>query len=303
MRKFLTIAAVFMFIFSITDFVITGYRRAEIPHAEGLQSAYAQTESVQSAVYNTNNEAVFSSSVKEKFVAHRGYSGAAPENTVYAFDLAGRNGFWGIETDIVETADGQFVCIHDETVDRTTDGTGNVADKTYAELLAYDIDAGTNADRYRGLKIPSFEEYLSICAQYGCVAVAEIKKISNYQGFLQQIYDAGMENRCILTGGYKDLLELRKLNRTIPVMVIGYSNKPYTFYTDLMKLFDSNKGILYNYPVLDQNAINDVHNQGLYCGVWSLDIETDARKFFDYGVDFVVTNEIPGLNLMINTNE
>ena len=91
--------------------------------------------------------------------AHRGASGYAPENTIPAFELARTMGAGGIETDVQITADGVLVLVHDSKVDRTTDGAGNVADLTWAELSA--LDAGSWFDaRFAGERIVRFDAFL-----------------------------------------------------------------------------------------------------------------------------------------------
>lgn len=253
-------------------------------------------------VYAISTEPIFGD-ISQKFVAHRGYSNGAPENSVPAFELAGRCGFWGIETDIIESADGVFMCMHDETLERTTDGVGALSDYTYAQLMDFNIDKGSNIEQHQDLKIPTMIEYLNICVINGCVPVIEIKSIRNYDAFLETIYNSGLQNRCIVTGGMPDLLEIRARNDSIPLMPIGYSNKDYTYYLEQVSQLADNRGILYNYPVVTEDVVRILHEQGIYCGVWSLDTADEAKKFLSYGVDFVVTNEIPGLNHMINENE
>ena len=76
-----------------------------------------------------------------KIYAHRGYSGRYPENTMLSFQKAAETGCDGIELDVQLTRDGTVVVIHDEAVDRTTDGTGLVKDYTFEELRK--LDAGT----------------------------------------------------------------------------------------------------------------------------------------------------------------
>ena len=86
-------------------------------------------------------------------VAHRGYSGVYPENTMLAFRKAVEAGSDEIELDVQLTKDGTLVVIHDEKVDRTTDGTGAVRDLSFAELRK--LDAGTEnirKNRYRRSK-------------------------------------------------------------------------------------------------------------------------------------------------------
>ena len=97
-------------------------------------------------------------------IAHRGFSSAAPENTLAAFDLALESGFGHIELDAQLTADGVPVVIHDPNVDRTTDGSGVVAEAALADLVK--LDAGSwfpNAFErgYVGQRIPTLDEVLN----------------------------------------------------------------------------------------------------------------------------------------------
>ncbi|MBF6178819.1 MULTISPECIES: glycerophosphodiester phosphodiesterase [Nocardia] len=74
-------------------------------------------------------------------VAHRGASAAKPEHTLAAYELALQEGADGVECDVRLTKDGQLVCVHDRTVDRTSSGTGAVSEMTLAELEALDFGA------------------------------------------------------------------------------------------------------------------------------------------------------------------
>jgi len=109
------------------------------------------------------------------FYAHRGASTSAPENTIPAFQLAGEFGFAGIETDIWRTTDGVWVCMHDETVDRMTNGTGMTEALTSTYINSLTIDAGFNVALYDVLKVPTLQEYLTVCKTYSCTPVIEVK--------------------------------------------------------------------------------------------------------------------------------
>lgn len=247
---------------------------------------------------------VFDGDNTERFVAHRGYSGYAPENSIPAFELAGKFGFWGIETDICQTSDGKFICMHDEDLDRTTDGSGYVADYTLDEINSFTIDFGNYLDTSENLKIPTLEEFLNICANYASVPVIEIKNVTDYDAFLSTVSSSGLENHCIITGDIESIKEIRARNNIIPLMTIGYSPAPYTDNLAYIAELADNRGILYNYPQIDAAAIEIIKNQNIFCGAWSIDDTDTARQYFDYGIDFIVTNKIPArINQMINEKE
>ena len=91
--------------------------------------------------------------------AHRGENGVFPENTIAGFEEAVRLGASQIEFDVRHTRDGIAVIMHDESVNRTTNGSGKVADLTFAEIRS--LDAGVKKDaRFAGMKIPTLEEAL-----------------------------------------------------------------------------------------------------------------------------------------------
>lgn len=92
-------------------------------------------------------------------VAHRGFRTRAPENTLAAFEAAVAAGAPMVEFDVARTRDGELVVIHDETVDRTTDGTGRVGDLPLAALRALDAGAWFDA-RFAGERIPTLAEVL-----------------------------------------------------------------------------------------------------------------------------------------------
>ena len=91
--------------------------------------------------------------------AHRGWCEKYPENTMEAFRAAVELGVDQIELDVRQTKDGELVIIHDALVDRTTDGTGAVADMTLAEIKA--LDAGIKkGEQFRGARIPTLKEFM-----------------------------------------------------------------------------------------------------------------------------------------------
>ena len=95
-----------------------------------------------------------------KIYAHRGASGYAPENTLEAFYIAMQQGADGIELDVQLTKDGEVVVIHDETINRVSNGKGKVMDYTLAELKQFSFH--NHMDMYKNVRIPTLQEVLDL---------------------------------------------------------------------------------------------------------------------------------------------
>lgn len=109
-----------------------------------------------------------------KSINHRGYNSIAPENTIPAYKLSKEKGFRYVETDLSFTSDGVGVLLHDSTIDRTSNGTGNIADLTFSKVREYDFGSWKSQD-YTGTKIPSFEEFVIFCRNAGLHPYVELK--------------------------------------------------------------------------------------------------------------------------------
>lgn len=119
-------------------------------------------------------------------ICHRGYSGRYPENTLLAFRKAIETGADGIELDVHLTKDGKVVVIHDERVDRTSDGTGFVKDMTLRELQRLDASGGKSAPQ----RIPTLEEYFSLAVPAKLRTNIELKTgLFDYEGLEERVWD------------------------------------------------------------------------------------------------------------------
>ncbi len=107
-------------------------------------------------------------------VAHRGQVAGYPENTLAAYRESVTRGFPAIEVDLRATADGQIVIMHDETVDRTSSGSGKVESMTFAEIRS--LDAGSHAHpRFADQRVPTYQEVLDVIRGTGTKLVIDIK--------------------------------------------------------------------------------------------------------------------------------
>lgn len=113
-------------------------------------------------------------------IAHRGASFSAPENTLVAFKMAKEEGCDWVEFDVVLSKDHVPVIIHDELLDRTTDGHGPVDAHTLAQLKTFDA-GGYHDSEFSGEKIPTLEEGLQLCQNLGLKVVLELKSMRGHE--------------------------------------------------------------------------------------------------------------------------
>lgn len=107
-------------------------------------------------------------------VNHRGYNVSAPENTLAAFKLSKINGFDKVECDVSFTSDGIGVLLHDDTIDRTSNGSGIISSMTLADVKQYDFGSWFSTE-YAGEKIPTFTEFIALCKKLSLHPYIEIK--------------------------------------------------------------------------------------------------------------------------------
>jgi glycerophosphoryl diester phosphodiesterase len=148
-------------------------------------------------------------------VAHRAGKALAPENTLAAIRNAIQLGVDYVELDIRTTKDGKLVIMHDRSVDRTTNGTGNVRDLTLDEIRK--LDAGSKySPKFMGEKVPTFDEVLDLCHNKVYIYV------DHKEAPTQQVYDAirqhGMEKQVVVYNDPMDLKEWKRIAPHIPVM-------------------------------------------------------------------------------------
>lgn len=134
-------------------------------------------------------------------INHRGYNTEAPENTLSAFVESKRKGFNAIETDVRWTSDGIPVLLHDETIDRTSNGTGAIVSMTYAQARTYDFGSWFSPE-FAGEKIPSVEELLLLAKRIDLDIVLEVEPVSNLtNGYIKALVDMvntyGMNDKVI----------------------------------------------------------------------------------------------------------
>ena len=154
-------------------------------------------------------------------IAHRGASGHAPENTLAAFKRAVALGASFIETDLQLSRDAHFVAIHDDTVNRTTNGQGKVHDLTLADLRR--LDAGSwFGSEFAGERIPTLEEILEFSKRHDAVFYLELKPTGAWGGehaLIGALRQTGEIARTIVISFDAGILEA--LRRIEPTLMTG----------------------------------------------------------------------------------
>ncbi|MCR5416549.1 MAG: glycerophosphodiester phosphodiesterase [Pseudobutyrivibrio sp.] len=225
--------------------------------------------------------------------AHRGASGYLPENTLEAFQKAVDMGADGIELDIHKTKDGQLVVIHDEKIDRTSDGTGYVKDYTLEELRRYNYNA-TMPDSCSHANIPTMREVFELIKPTKLSINIEIKTgIVFYEGIEEDIvaltkeYD--MEDRVIYSSfNHYSIMKIKEID---PEAKTGFL---YMDGTLDMPEYGQKHGVNALHPALYNvqypNYVEDCHNRGLAINTWTVNSKKYMKMACDMGLDGIITN-------------
>jgi glycerophosphoryl diester phosphodiesterase len=223
-------------------------------------------------------------------IAHRGASGHAPENTMAAFERAVQLGAPFIETDLHLTRDAHFVAIHDATLERTTNGRGNVHDFTLHELRR--LDAGLWYDRpYMGQRIPTLEEILEFSRKHDVVFYLEIKYDSAWGmhhalvGALRREQDTA--RTIVISFDASTLESVRKLE---PAIMTGLLiDQPQA---DIVKLSVEvgARQLCPQLPLVTPQLVEEAHRADLHVATWTADQPEEMRAAIAAGVDGVMTD-------------
>ncbi len=234
--------------------------------------------------------------------AHRGGSRLAPENTMLAFRQA-TDLWWAdmLEMDARLTRDGQVVVIHDETVDRTTDGTGRVADLTLAEIQALDAgyrfqdESGAHPFRGKGAVVPTMEDVLVTftdvwinveCKEPG-VAEPLRALVARHRADHRVLIAAERESSRSGAKGYPGpwgaSFEQALLFWLLHVLPGG---SPYTPRADILQVPERWKGL----PVVTPRFVREAHRLNIPVQVWTVDRIEDMRRLLSWGVDGIQTD-------------
>ncbi|MEM0481436.1 MAG: glycerophosphodiester phosphodiesterase family protein [Nitrososphaerota archaeon] len=231
--------------------------------------------------------------LKPLITAHRGFSGRFPENTLRAVKEALRLGVDGIEVDARTTKDGIVVLMHDETVERTTNGGGRVRDLTWPVIRR--LDAGSwKGEEFRGEPVPRLEDVL---AETGgrVVLHVEVKEPGDEEAVLKVIKECGALDWVLISSFHPQVIKNTysiepRVGRSL---IVGWLNEVEEVSKELPVYWALECGAtalaLYQGRVCKE-IIYRAHQRLLTVAVWTVNEVEEAERLMGMGADVIVTD-------------
>lgn len=225
-----------------------------------------------------------------QMVAHRGCSGLEQENTNSAFIAAGNRSYFGIETDIHATADGNFIIIHDDTTTRVAGENLVVEESTYEELRNLQLLQKDGKKGRTDLRLSNLEEYIGLCKYYDKVAVLELKGHLTKEAVWEicdriQAMDY-LENVIFISFAIMNLVYVREKlpNQAAQYLVTECNEETYA------RILKHKLDLDIYYPRVTKELVDKCHKDGMKVNCWTCDKVEDAERLISYGVDFITSN-------------
>ena len=227
--------------------------------------------------------------------AHRGARTQAPENTLASFALALAQGADAIELDTRMTADGQVVVFHDKTLERTTNGTGRVAERTMAELR--ELDAGSSfSQKFRGERIPLLEEVFDAMGRkvfinlefkdYGALGERLVERVC------ELVVRCGLEEQVLFSSFMaRNLRKSSQLVPRVPRGLLSLRHWAGAWARSFGFAFGDYAALHASIVDVDSHTVQRVHRLNRRIHVWTVNEPDDIRRMRNWGVDGIITDE------------
>ncbi|TQR20427.1 glycerophosphodiester phosphodiesterase family protein [Psychrobacillus vulpis] len=245
-------------------------------------------------------------------IAHRGASAYAPEHTLLAYEIAQQAEATYIEIDLQMTEDGVLVAMHDEKVDRTTDGTGFVKEYTLKELKLLNAGEwfnneypGLANEEFEDVSIPTLEEifihfgsevnYYIEMKSPGIYDEMEEKLIALLKQYNLIYVDKGLPKVIIESFNEDSLVKIHQLEPRLPLIkLFSFKEEAALSVQDYNRLNTYASGIGVNISSVDKHFIREVQQNGLQIHLYSVNDETELKKTLNLKANGVFTN-IPNI--------
>lgn len=257
-------------------------------------------------VFHKANELKYTKAINQlnhiKNIAHRGASAYAPEHTIAAYKLGQQLRGDYIEIDLQMTKDGHLVAMHDETVNRTTNGTGLVKEHTLEEIKQLNVGSFFNEKHpslakkeFEGAKVPTLEEIIETFGHNANYYI-ETKSPDEYPGMEEKLLEIikhyEISDKVIIQSfSEASLQKIHSLDVNIPlVQLLPYKKAAQLTELEMKKYKTYCIGLGMNYKYIDSAYVKRIKKHGLEVHPFTVDNETDMKKLLLWGVDGMFTN-------------
>tara|TARA_R100000935_G_C2838041_1_gene169298 strand:+ start:642 stop:1328 length:687 start_codon:yes stop_codon:yes gene_type:complete len=216
-------------------------------------------------------------------IGHRGAKGHLTENTLESINIALEMGVDGIEIDVHLCASGELVVFHDFTLDRLSDGFGEVSTKTYEQLQQLTLKGD--------YKIPLLTEVLNLI-EGKCSINIELKGLHTAKptcAIISEYIDKGWEYSSILVSSFQEneLLEVKKINSNILIAILSKASVAEAI--EWAKVLNAT-AIHPSLGIITRQSVIDAHNEGFNVNVWTVNDVEDIARMIDFGVDGIISD-------------
>ncbi|MBH0165297.1 glycerophosphodiester phosphodiesterase [Fictibacillus sp. 7GRE50] len=236
-------------------------------------------------------------------VAHRGASGYAPEHTITSYKMGEKMHGDYIEVDLQMTRDGELIAMHDETLDRTTNGTGQVKDFTLKEIKQLDAGSWFNEKypeqakaKYEGLQVPTLEEVFQTFGKNANYYI-ETKSPEVYPGMEQKLLDVvndyGINKDKLLVQSFssESLLKMNEIDPSVKlVQLLEYTTPADLTDREVQSIKKYAMGIGPNSDMIDREYVQKAVQNGLEIHPYTVNEKEEIQKLIDWGVTGIFTN-------------
>lgn len=239
-------------------------------------------------------------------IAHQGGGDLWPGNTMYAFEHAATLGVDVLEMDLHITGDDVLVIMHDETVDRTTDGSGEIETMTLTELKTLDAgydwtmdDGETYPFREMGITVPTLEEIFQAFPDYHMTIEIKKTRRSMAEPFCTLIREYHMQDKVLVASFHDE--RMTEFRQICPEVATSSARQETTVFVLLSKVF---LGRLYspqffslqvpeessNITVMTAQFVRAAHERNIRVEPWTINDPEQMQRYIDWGVDGIITD-------------
>ena len=230
------------------------------------------------------------------YIAHRGAGKLAPENTLAAFQLAALLGHKAFECDVKLSADEVCLLLHDDTLERTTNGTGPAGHQTWAQLAQ--LDAGSwLSQQFAGTPIANLADIAQFCLPRGDFVNLEIKPTANTDARTGEVVAHaanalwGAQTQQLVLSSFSTVaLQAAHLAQPNLALAHLFETLPAN-WQDLVRCVAS-QGVVLHTALVSPALIAACHDNGWWCACYTVNEPQVAQRFLSWGIDHIITDRV-----------